>query len=950
MLVWSIFFVVFAALANTQIVSTQTKFTRTKTNFFDPVLSANVYIGHVKETERTVQLQPRLYASDADPSNTLNGKICGYDLSLHKHDDILDDITQNIPFTVEIINNQPILKLKSNIDKLDCEIKQTHRLFIRAYDCAPIDKRRYSERSSLIITVDDVNEYAPVFTHNNYLFKLHQDETCDASSCHVEATDDDCANQDHRVCGYEITTPDAPFTIDGSGVISITKPLNNGQYDFEVIAIDCYPADDNSRKVSQPARVTVKIIKSCKPMITDKSQSKLIVQSDQTRIFDTITVNTCGETCNVEDIVGTVELNTKGLDSGCNLQQCSTIDREYVLLAKDGNSNTAPQSKIMSFNGYNQAVIVNQSDFSGHFNTEFIIRMWMKHTHDDKNNNNDKEHIFCKTDEKLKNRHHTSLFIQDNYIKLAIRKGPLMTNEKTMYTSEWMWRVSQINDNQWHSYQFDVHYPDKIDLYIDGQLIVLTDDNFRVVKEYPLTVIQGTEDTIFALGACWHARASRLAQHFHGELSGLTIQQKEELQRSSNCIRDCHQFLDLPDVQSETGVEFGSNVNRSIWILRTDTSDSYENLLKHLVYRNTFEPIGPYGQRTISIRTRVKCLGEANTYELPTFTRDITIEQEKLPVKIELKGDTNYLVPEKVINRGIYLFLNLSIYTNAIKKNQGDINDCTLSAEPSLSDSEQLIIPDVNNNLETDPSKEGLLISGVDSIDTYQSILRQIAYISRSPVTYVDRSFTLSCAGVYDQVFTNEIRVRVRVEKQRAAPVPAAAILSDKLVVDNDEMRDNIFDLDREKSPVKRNLSDWPVAVIVCVSVGLAGVLVLYLIVRIRSNNRQHNPTTNTGDDIHSQMEWEDDIGLNITVNPLDETKKSVQSVNIHNVENPMNEYPGSSSDDDGDEYENDGRNNNNNEYSSGEDNYENDQIPRKKLDHQLEWDDAAIEYGPKKV
>lgn len=68
---------------------------------------------------------------------------------------------------------------------------------------------------------------------------------------------------------------------------------------------------------------------------------------------------------------------------------------------------------------------------------------------------------------------------------------------------------------------------------------------------------------------------------------------------------------------------------------------------------------------------------------------------------------------------------------------------------------------------------------------------------------------------------------------------------------------------------------DWPLAVVVCVSVGLAGVLVLYLVVRMRSNSRQHNPATNNGDDIHSQMEWEDDIGLNITVNPLDETKVS---------------------------------------------------------------------------
>lgn len=56
-------------------------------------------------------------------------------------------------------------------------------------------------------------------------------------------------------------------------------------------------------------------------------------------------------------------------------------------------------------------------------------------------------------------------------------------------------------------------------------------------------------------------------------------------------------------------------------------------------------------------------------------------------------------------------------------------------------------------------------------------------------------------------------------------------------------------------------------------AVGFAGVLVLYLIVRVRTNSRQRLPISNANDDIHSQMEWEDDIGLNITVNPLDETK-----------------------------------------------------------------------------
>ncbi|UJR27982.1 hypothetical protein I4U23_009240 [Adineta vaga] len=952
-MIWSIILVVFIALTNTQQVSTETKSPRAKPNLFDPVLSANLYVGHVKENERIVQLQPRLSASDADPSKTVNGKICGYELSLYKHDDILAEITQSIPFTVEILNNQPVIQLKSNTDPLDCEIKQIHRLFIRAYDCAATEKRRYSERSALIITVDDVNEYAPVFTHSNYLFKLHQDETCDASSCRIEATDDDCANVDHRVCGYEIITSNVPFAIDSNGSISITKPLDTDQYDFEVIAIDCFPASDNSRKVSQPARVTFKIIKSCKPNINDNAPSELIVQSDHIHLFDSVNVNTCVESCNVEDIVGTVELHSNGLDSGCKLDQCSSTDREYILLEKDGHTNGIPSSKIMTFNGYNQALTVNHSQFSGHLNNEFTIQMWMKHAndgnHNNNNNGNEKEHVFCKSDEKLKNRHHTALFIQNNYLKLLIRKGPLSSKSQIKYASEWIWKISEINDNKWHSYKFLVNYPDKIDLYIDERLVVPTKDTFRIIEDLPLSEIPGTQDTIFALGACWHARASRLVQHFRGQLSGLIITQKEELPRSSNCIRDCQQYLDIPDVQKEAGIEFMSNVNRSMWIIRTDNTEAYAKLLKHVVYRNTFQPLGPQGQRTVSINTRVKCSGEGHTNDLPTFTRQVSIIAPKIPTKIELKSDTSYVVPEKAMNQGIYLYRNLSIYTNAIKRNQGDISDCSLRAKPALSNSEQLIIPK-DENLDHTITTEGAVITGIGSIDAYQYLLRQIAYISRNPVTYVDRAFTLVCNGVYDRVVTNEIRVRIHVEKQIALPAPVAAALSNKFVVSNDGINENLIDVDEDIYTTKRSVSDLPIAVVICGSIGLVGVLVLYLVVRMRSNNRQHHPSTNTTDDMHSQMEWEDDIGLNITVNPLDETKKSVPQVNIHNIEQTRNTYPASSSDDDDDEYQNDGQNRN--EYSSEDD--EEDYQPHskdpRKIDHQLEWDDAAIEYGPKKV
>jgi hypothetical protein len=128
-------------------------------------------------------------------------------------------------------------------------------------------------------------------------------------------------------------------------------------------------------------------------------------------------------------------------------------------------------------------------------------------------------------------------------------------------------------------------------------------------------------------------------------------------------------------------------------------------------------------------------------------------------------------------------------------------------------------------------------------------------------------------------------------------------------------------------------------------------MLVLYLVVRIRSNGKQRGPSAGPGDDLHSQMEWEDDIGLNITVNPLDETRKPAPTMHIHDVEQTLHEYAGSSSDDDGDDYDND-TGHNRNEYSSDDDDDvdENEQIRPRKPDHQLEWDDAAIEYGPKKV
>jgi len=205
-----------------------------------------------------------------------------------------------------------------------------------------------------------------------------------------------------------------------------------------------------------------------------------------------------------------------------------------------------------------------------------------------------------------------------------------------------------------------------------------------------------------------------MVQYFQGDLSGLIIEQKEELSRSVACTQDCQQYLDMPDIETQSDIV--SNSNRSVWTLRTDSSESFEYLLKHLVYRNTFEPIGPPGQRTVSIQTKFKCIGENFTYNLPLLTRRLSIDEIIRPANIELKGDTKLLVTEEKVDEGIYLFNDLLISTDDIKSDEVDITDCSINTKPELSNNEQLILSDDElnlNNLQKDLTQTGLVLSGI---------------------------------------------------------------------------------------------------------------------------------------------------------------------------------------------------------------------------------------------
>jgi hypothetical protein len=70
-------------------------------------------------------------------------------------------------------------------------------------------------------------------------------------------------------------------------------------------------------------------------------------------------------------------------------------------MKKDLDSDSQEHSPSTFFDGPERAIIVAKSNFSGQFQSDFIVRFSMKHSGDA---TEDKEHIFCSSDEKRKDR------------------------------------------------------------------------------------------------------------------------------------------------------------------------------------------------------------------------------------------------------------------------------------------------------------------------------------------------------------------------------------------------------------------------------------------------------------------------------------------------------------------------------------------------------------------
>ena len=112
------------------------------------------------------------------------------------------------------------------------------------------------------VTVEDVNEFSPVFKEESYTVTVNEGRIIDPI-IQVEAEDHDCSPKYSDICRYEIIgDPKQPFAIDSRGNIKNTRPLfykESHNHILEVVAVDC------GNKRSKPAIVNIKVNKVCTP-------------------------------------------------------------------------------------------------------------------------------------------------------------------------------------------------------------------------------------------------------------------------------------------------------------------------------------------------------------------------------------------------------------------------------------------------------------------------------------------------------------------------------------------------------------------------------------------------------------------------------------------------------------------------------------------------------------
>ncbi|NXN87770.1 CSTN2 protein, partial [Bombycilla garrulus] len=812
---------------------------------------------------------------------------------------------QEMPFEAVVLNKtsgEGRLRAKSPID---CELQKEYTFIIQAYDCGsgpPGTNWKKSHKAVVHIQVNDVNEFSPAFKESVYKASVTEGKIYD-SILQVEATDEDCSPQYSQICNYEIVTTDVPFAIDRNGNIRNTEKLSydkQHQYEIMVTAFDC-----GQKHATEDVLVRVNVKPVCKPGWQEwNKRIEYRPGSGSIPLFPSIHLETCDGP--VSSIHTTIELQTNYIGKGCDRETYSEKSLQKLCGASSGAIDLLPSPSTTT--NWTAGLLMDSSDiifkFDGkqgakipdgivpkNLTDQFTITLWMKHG-PSPGLRAEKETILCNSDKTEMNRHHYALYVHNCRLVFLLRKD--FDQADTFRPAEFHWKLDQICDKEWHYYVVNVEFP-VVTLYMDGT----TYEPYLVTNDWPIHPSHIAMQ--LTVGACWQGgevTKPRFAQYFHGSLASLTIRPgKIESQKVISCLQACKEGLDINSLESlGQGIKYHFNPSQSVLVMEGDDIENINQALRKVSYINSRQ-FPTAGIRHLKVSSKVQCFGEDVCISIPDIDAYVMVFQANEP-KITITGMDHFARPAAQFEseRGVILLPDIRIVSTVTKMEHSvDLRERDRA-------NKQVVVEEMLHNLdfcdvlvigaELDPEQEcleldheelqgkyldatnstaGYSIYGVDSMFSYEQVLRQLRYRNWGTSATSDRKFRVKCSELNGRYTSNEFNLEVNIlhgSNSNFMDHVNHMIVQPQFLQSVQHPEGSVSADHNSVVP-----SVATIVIIICVSVL---VLVITLGVFRLHTAHQHSSMGQEGAK-ENEMAW-DDSALTITVNPMEKYEKPHQT------------------------------------------------------------------------
>ncbi|XP_071293268.1 calsyntenin-2 isoform X3 [Agelaius tricolor] len=860
------------------------------------------YHGIITENNDTVILDPPLVALDKDAPVPFAGEICAF--KIHG---------QEMPFEAIVLNKtsgEGRLRAKSPID---CELQKEYTFIIQAYDCGSGPggtNWKKSHKAVVHIQVKDVNEFSPAFKESMYKASVTEGKIYD-SILQVEATDEDCSPQYSQICNYEIVTTDVPFAIDRNGNIRNTEKLSydkQHQYEIMVTAFDC-----GQKRATEDVLVRVNVKPVCKPGWQDwNKRIEYRPGSGSIPLFPSIHLETCDGP--VSSIHTTIELQTNYIGKGCDRETYSEKSLQKLCGASSGAIDLLPSPSattnwtagllmdsndmIFKFDG-KQGAKIPDGIVPKNLTDQFTITLWMKHG-PSPGLRAEKETILCNSDKTEMNRHHYALYVHNCRLVFLLRKD--FDQADTFRPAEFHWKLDQICDKEWHYYVVNVEFP-VVTLYMDGT----TYEPYLVTNDWPIHPSHIAMQ--LTVGACWQGgevTKPRFAQYFHGSLASLTIRPgKIESQKVISCLQACKEGLDINSLESlGQGIKYHFNPSQSALVMEGDDIENINQALQKVSYINSRQ-FPTAGVRRLKVSSKVQCFGEDVCISIPDIDAYVMVFQANEP-KITITGMDHFARPAAQFEseRGVILFPDIRIVSTVTKMER------SVDLREHDRVNKQVVVEEMLHNLdfcdvlvigaELDPEQEcleldhgelqgkhldatnstaGYSIYGVDSMFSYEQVLRQLRYRNWGTSATSDRKFRVKCSELNGRYTSNEFNLEVSKEFSLEVNIlhSSNSNFMDHVnhMIFQPKFLQSVQHPEGSVSAVHSSVVPSVATMVIIICVSILVLVVTLGVLRLRSA-RQHGSLGHEGAK-DNEMDW-DDSALTITVNPMEKYEKPHQT------------------------------------------------------------------------